>query len=107
LLTSRGSAAAGGLVQRLYRDIAEMYRNMSSYDREDVMTWIEGMEAELRAYAGRMAAMMECSLADTDFRRICEQLAAKEFRVERGESISLSPGGPKAAWVLVAYRRQV
>jgi ubiquinone/menaquinone biosynthesis C-methylase UbiE len=103
LLIGHGRDTADGLVRRLYADISQMYRHMSAYHEADVMAWLEGMETELRAYSGRMQAMLAAAAGDDEYQQYCELLEARNFTIDVKEKIKLGTVGKTAARLLVAH----
>jgi ubiquinone/menaquinone biosynthesis C-methylase UbiE len=103
LMHSHGRDTADGLVKRLYGDISEMYRHMSAYAEAEVMVWMEGMETELRAYSGRMQAMLTAAVGDTDCQQWCGLLEAHGFTIDASEKIKLGADTESAAWLLAAH----
>jgi SAM-dependent methyltransferase len=102
LMHSHGRDTADGLVQRLYGDISQMYRHMSTYAEAEVMAWIEGMETELGAYSGRMQAMLAAAVGDTEYQQWCQLLEMRGFTIDAGEKIKLGVDSETAAWLLIA-----
>jgi hypothetical protein len=105
LLQRFGSQAAGGLLQQLYRDIAEMYPRMSSYAETEVITWLDGMVVELEAYAGRMLSMVNVAVDQQTFDQHCQRLRAMGFSDFRCAKLAVGKTSELAAWTLVAQRK--
>lgn len=102
ILAEKGSRAAGGLLARVYRDIAYMYSRMQNYRSDDVFAWFDGIADELRSYEGRMVSMTQCALDDSDIASVVTGIARRGFKVEPPEVLALSKNGRPGAWILVA-----
>lgn len=101
LLRDRGPAAAGGLPQRLYQDIAHMYRRMSAYEPADILQWLEGMQGELLAYTGRMQSMLDAAWRKDQMDSASGQLATQGFRLLLCDQLTVPGHSLPAAWRLV------
>jgi len=104
LLQRWGPQVAGGLLQQLYRDIAEMYKNMSAYAEAEVIAWVDGMTVEIDAYAGRMLSMVNAAVDEPACDRLCQQLSAIGFTRLNRDKLRIGAKAEFAAWTLVAQR---
>ena len=104
LLKRFGSQAAGGLLQQLYSDIAEMYQRMSSYSETEVIAWLDGMVVELEAYAGRMLSMVNAAVDEQTFDQLCQRLGEIGFADFHRDKLRVGATSDLAAWTLVAQR---
>jgi SAM-dependent methyltransferase len=104
LLREKGPQAASGLLARLYRDIAHMYSRIQNYVPDEVLSWIDGMSAELDSYEGRMASMIRAAVDEEAIHGIVDRLAAGGLSVEAPATLSLAGSGKPAAWILSAQR---
>lgn len=104
LLQARGAQSAGGLLQQLYQDIAQLYRRMSAYAPEDIRSWLGGMEAECAAYVGRMQSMLDASCTQAALDGAAQRLAASGFATQERSALRVSEQAQAAAWALVMQR---
>lgn len=104
LLQDRGPAAAGGLPQQLYQDIAHMYRRMSAYEPDDILQWLAGMNAELTAYTGRMQSMLDAAWGEARLEDAIGTLVAREFRLRQLDQLTVPGHALPAAWRLLLTR---
>ena len=104
LLQQHGRAVAGGLLDRIYQDIAHMYRRMSAHSEEDVLSWIDGLGPEIEAYLGRMHSMMEAALGEPELQHLEERLYALGFRDLERATLNMGTAGNAGAWTLIARR---
>jgi len=81
-----------------------MYQNRSAFSGDEVISWISGMQQELRAYAGRMSAMMKAALDESDVEALKPMFISTGMNLEVCETLNVGPTGEKAAWALVAKR---
>lgn len=104
LLRDRGPAAAGGLPQQLYQDIAHMYRRMSAYESADILQWLAGMQGELLAYTGRMQSMLDAAWRKDQIDSAAGRMAAQGFRLLQCDQLTVPGHSLPAAWRLVLTR---
>ena len=104
LLRDRGPAAAGGLPQRLYQDIAHMYRRMSAYEPADILQWLSGMQGELQAYTGRMQSMLDAAWREDRLDAATGKLLARGFRLLQRDQLTVPGHALPAAWRMVLTR---
>ncbi|WP_405234418.1 class I SAM-dependent methyltransferase [Lentisalinibacter salinarum] len=104
LMRRHGQHVADGTVIRLYRDIRTMHERMARYEPADVLGWLERMDAEVQAYAGRMASMCEAAVDEEAFRGLCARAREAGFTLLREDELGVAETGVPLAWVLVAVR---
>lgn len=104
LLKQYGTAAAGGLLNQLYADIAHMYGRMSAYEPAEIISWLDGMVRELAAYRGRMASMLAAAVDLQQLTAIQQQLEADGMRLIERRTLDMGTDGMPAAWVMVLRR---
>jgi len=104
IIHKHGPAVAGGAIHRLKSDVLRMYQNRSAFSGDEVISWISGMQQELRAYAGRMSAMMKAALDESDVEALKPMFISTGMNLEVCETLNVGPTGEKAAWALVAKR---
>lgn len=103
LFRSHGEAVADGLPQQLYRDIAHIYPRMSSYQRSDIMLWLDGMAQEIDAYRDRLLSMLGSALDEAAVSAFVAACESAGFTTRRREKLQL--GGVQASgWVLELLR---
>jgi SAM-dependent methyltransferase len=88
-LMAIAKAAPRGIGAHLFQGFAQLYRRQLAYDLADVTGWLGGMEAELRAYEGRMLAMRRAALGDDDAARLRDMLQGGGLTVEAIEPLRL------------------
>jgi tellurite resistance-related uncharacterized protein len=75
---------------------------MPHYEADEVLAWLQRMDTELGAYAGRMSSMMDAALDDSTFAEICSSVEQHRFSIDEAGPL-LAPGEEMPlAWVLVA-----
>lgn len=95
---------ADGLATHLYQGVRQLFERRKNYAPEDIASWLDGMESEIRAYRARMAAMRGAA-ADAD--AIGEAFAILRARNCDGPAphpFHLKEGDPPAAWTLDVRR---
>ena len=104
IMQRHGQHVAGDTVLRLYNDVDRMHRQIRHYDPGDVLGWLRQMDAELQAYATRMASMCDCAIDVPTFERLCGRLQDLTFTIERAEPLAIPHTELPIAWALVAHR---
>jgi len=104
ILTQYGTHIAGDLVMRLYDDVGTIHEQIQHYEPSEVLNWLDRLEDQLQAFAGRMASMRDAAIDSATFRQLCEQLRKQGFTTLRAEAL-VEPDRPlPLAWVLVAVQ---
>ncbi len=104
LLQRLGQDTAAGLPNKIYQDIAHMYKRMRAYEASDVLNWVDGMEGQLQAYAGRMQSMLDAALDETAMSDLCGALQQQGLHIEVLQALCMGPRQEKAAWQLRAAK---
>ena len=104
LLRRHGQHVADGTVIRLYRDVRTMHERMSRYEPAEVLDWLTRMDAEVAAYAGRMASMCAAAVSEEEFRGLCARAREAGFTLLREDELTVPETGVALAWALVAVR---
>ncbi len=93
-----------GLTQHLYQGVRQLFERRENYAPEDIASWLDGMESEIRAYRARMAAMREAA-ADTDaIGEAFAMLRARDCDGPAPHAFHLKDDDPPAAWILDVSR---
>jgi SAM-dependent methyltransferase len=104
IMMSQGTEIADGVIVRLYRDVRSIHEQLSRYELSDIRRWLESMQEEIDAYAGRMAAMCDVAIDQATFGHLCQRLIDAGFDVSRGEPLT-GPRDPcPLAWSLIARK---
>ena len=96
--------AARAFLERLYTDLAHMYRRISTYDPEDIRAWISRGEFELEAYERRMASMIAAAQSHEDIEELTDRLRVAGLTVSQPSVLQLGKPLKPAAWALVAEK---
>jgi|TARA_Y100000310_G_scaffold339713_2_gene433254 SAM-dependent methyltransferase len=102
IMDQHGEHVAGDTISRLYADVDRIHHNMQRHDSKEVLDWLNRMDSELDAYAGRMSSMCNAAIDEETFDQICAGLHGSGYTAERAEPLPASKQGPPLAWVLVA-----
>lgn len=103
-ITRYGNDVAGGMVAKLYNDIARIHGRLPHYDANEVLSWLEGMEQEVAAYGERMASMIATACKQPEFEDLCGQLRARGFTLEIANELRSSDEPLSLAWAVIALR---
>lgn len=105
ILAARGRAVAGGAIDRLHAEVAEMYRRKAAYEPAEVVRWIDLMTGELQAYTGRMSSMLSAAVDERGLSELARRAEAMGLRVRVRETMAMGRAAEPAAWVLIGDRR--
>lgn len=74
--------------------------NSQKYALVDCLSWIEGMENEVRAYEGRMSSMIKAAVSETVVSQIEEVFKSKDLSLRPPEQLHFAEKDLPAAWIL-------
>lgn len=103
-LARYGPLAAGGLIQRLGQDLAQMYQRIEAYVPQEVLHWLNHMEKEVAAYAGRMQSMVNAALDESEIRNLSARLTDAGLTLDTYDVLRMRANKEPAAWILVGRR---
>ena len=95
-------AHRNGLAGHLYAGTQRLYERRASYLPGDIAGWLDDMEAEISAYAGRMASMLAAALDERDVRQVMELFEAAGWTPPEPRSFCLDGEERPVAWQLSA-----
>lgn len=104
IMTQHGGHVANNAVLRLYNDVADIHERIQHYEPSEVLNWLDRMQGELQAFAGRMASMCDSAIDSNAFERLCEVLRKQSFTTLRAEALADSNQQHPLAWALIAMR---
>lgn len=104
IMTQHGQHVTDGTILRLYRDVRSIHERMQNYDAAEVLGWLERMQDELHAYAGRMESMCSSALDGSAFSALGEKLTANGYKLMRNEALLVPESNTALAWALIASR---
>lgn len=102
IMADHGEQVAGNTISKLYTDVDRIHRSMPTHDLDEVLKWLETMEGELVAYAGRMSSMCASAVGDDDFKSLCTVLEQDGFSILKAEALRSDDLELPLAWVLIA-----
>ena len=91
-----------GLAGHLYQGAAQLFERRSAYALADVEGWLDGMQGELDAYAGRMHSMVASALDARQVEAVLEIFKQAGFEPAPPEEVKLSGSDLPSAWFLRA-----
>lgn len=104
IMAQYGEHVAGDTIVRLHSDVDRIHRNIQRYEPLEVLDWLNRMDEELDAYAGRMSSMRDCAIDGEAFERICAGLRHRDYTIKRAEPLLAPDNGLPLAWVLAATK---
>jgi SAM-dependent methyltransferase len=90
------------IASHLTEGTAQLWDKRASYALRDVVTWLDGVEAQRASFQSRMEAMSDAALSQDDVNSVVETLQGEGLTVAEPESFEL--GGEPAAWIIRATR---
>lgn len=106
IMTAHGMRVAGGLVARLYDDVATVHEGIAQYEPSEVLAWLDRLDVETRAFRGRMAAMCDAAVDADAFRGLCARLQGHGFRLLQADGLAAADVSLPLAWRLLAVRER-
>ena len=97
-------AAPGGLAAHLHGGFKQLYHRRHAYALGDIIGWLDGMDAELRAYGGRMATMRAAAKDEAGMAAIADALRTGGLREIAYEPLTVDGDDAPLAWSLTARR---
>jgi SAM-dependent methyltransferase len=104
ILDEHGHGVADDTIRRLYCDVGDIHNSIQNYTPDEVIEWLQRMDMELEAFAGRMASMCVAAMDESDIRAVTKGLVDNGLVVEGASTIGL-PGDRPLAWSVIAYRQ--
>ena len=104
IMQEHGRDVAAGTLVRVYRDVRTIHSELHRYDKDDVVDWLQRMQTEVEAYAGRMQSMAAAAISRETFDSLCNDLSANGFTLSRNDAFTIADSDLPLAWVLVATK---
>jgi len=104
IMKKYGRDVADGTVVRLYKDVAAVHGRLQNYEPSEVLSWLQGMQKELEAYAERMASMCNAAIDADTFAKLRDGLQHKGYEIDRAEPLQNNATGVPLGWALIATR---
>lgn len=104
IMKQYGLHVAGDTVSRLYNDVGQIHQRIQHYEPDDVLGWLKKMEAEVNAYAERMASMSRAAIDNDDFTQVKTSLSDCGFSIQRAEALLIPGQELPMAWILIANK---
>ncbi len=92
------------MIFRLGKDLGMMYQRIEAYVAQDVTDWLDRMNGELTAYAGRMQSMVNAALDESEIKQLSLRLSSKGLTVDTYDKLKMGEAKKPAAWILVGRR---
>ena len=104
IMNKYGQHVAGDTISRLYSDVDRIHQRIQYYEPDEILDWLEKMDGELDAYAGRMSSMSQSAIDSETFEKIQEGLRSRGYTIDRAEPLLIPDHDLPLAWVLIATR---
>lgn len=104
IMAEFGEEVAGDTVARLYSDIGRIHSHIQKYDPDEVLGWLGTMDSELAAYSARMQSMLDATIGQASFDKLCADLLADGLTMEQAGPLVPTDLALPLAWVLIATR---
>ncbi len=93
-----------GIHVHLYQGFKKMYQNYLSYEEEDILNWLRGVQVEVQTSVGRLSAMDKATMVEDDVVAVCETLSLAGCREATYEPFTTSRHELPLAWSLSATK---
>ena len=104
LVQQYGPNVAGGTINTLFTEIANIQEDIRHYDDQEVLDWLSNMHSEMQAYEGRMQSMCAAAIDQATIDALVSTLQGDGFDVQRADALEDEAG--TLAWIVVATRQQ-
>lgn len=104
IMRKYGQHVAGDTIARLYNDVGQIHQRIQHYEPSDVLAWLNRMDGELVAYAGRMSSMSNAAIDSATLQSICDMLRSRDYTIQQAVPLLVSDHDLPLAWKLIASR---
>lgn len=104
IFDQHGRDVADGTIAKFLDDILKVHGRIQYCDPSEVLDWLNKMQSEVQAFAGRMASMCDVAIDATVFDELCERIRTQEFEILRSNPLTDPEDDVAYAWALVAAR---
>lgn len=104
IMKQYGQHVAGDTISRLYNDVGQIHQRIQHYEPGEILGWLNKMDGELDAYAGRMSSMSGAAIDSKSFEQVCDELRSQGFSIDRAEPLLIPNHDLPLAWVLIATK---
>ena len=105
VLSEQGEQLAGGLLHRIYADIAHMYQNMKTYDPDEVIAWSDKVETELNAFSRRLESMQGAAMDEAALAQNIALLAQHGVTLNSRDVLCMGEASEPAAWIIMGHKQ--
>lgn len=105
IMARHGGGVADGTLLRIYRDVRDIHGRLDRYAADDVLGWLDALQGELDAYAGRMASMVDAAVDESALAAAAKALESSGFGSVERETLCDETRDLPIAWVVRAQRR--
>lgn len=91
-----------GLAAHLYSGTQTMFQQRQAYELEDILAWLDGMDAEITAYRGRMQSMVQAAQSEADVKALGKALEAAGLICEPPDIFCTGFEQDELAWIIRA-----
>lgn len=96
---------AGGLAAHLYQGTQTLYQKRRAYAVLDITGWLDGMEAEISAFLGRMDSMQNAALSQQQAQAVLTALTEGGLTAQPLEKFISKTSGDTIAWIICATNK--
>lgn len=104
VMTEHGEHVAGDMIIYLYSTVQTIHNRIDRYEPDETLDWLRTMEKELSMHEARMVSMRDCSMDETTFKDVCENLHNQGLVIEHAATLATKGEELPAAWVLQATK---
>ena len=102
IMKQYGRHVAGDTISRLYNDVGQIHQRIQHYEPNEILGWLNKMDGELNAYAGRMSSMSGAAIDSESFQHICVELRNRGCKIDREGPLLIPNHDLPLAWALIA-----
>ncbi len=101
IMNQYGQQVAGDTIARLYNDVGQIHQRIQHYEPGEVLDWLNRLDGELDAYAGRMSSMSKSAIGSETFEQIVAGLHNRDYTIVRAAPLVIPDQELPLAWVLI------
>ncbi len=94
--------ANGGLAAHLYQGTQTMFERRGGYELADITGWLDGMQAEISAFIGRMDSMVQAALSEDEANAVLAVLKQGGLTPAPLKPFISQQSGDVLGWIIAA-----
>lgn len=106
IMRTYGAEIAGGMIYKLYNDLADIHESIMNYQQEELNIWLDRFATELNAYQQRMSSMLAAAKNEAEVKTIVDSLKRANFAITIADKLFPPDSKTPLAWLVVATKQK-